>query len=433
MPVLLLVAVGSAIDLTTFRTSRARVTSSDLFFSGSSNLGSFQTAETAGRWLYADIAPSWSWFSSTISDRQYLRLDQNLGLGAGHDRITTGSESREYDYLQASETFSEDWNQYLGQTGFFAGLSSMLYPWTHLELRPDTGLVRVESGIYGDALLGVGYGHMRDAWPLAKAIRLLGILRDNDLIADEPRQGGVQAVADFISRSWRLFYVHDRSARFYYDSLEAVLFANGIIRHELPAYVLMKLDDNLMLGSDTREFGSRFFVGGILGYMGAIDYWRHPGGTPTGRWSTTWAYVHPDLEYHFARPFGMRWTTDAEITDEIRYPGDTLRHTIFLGLNCAYEITNRLRAYAGFNLNGLVRHAYRSLGTPLFTGHGGPSAGFDYYVSNRLVLKAGADYYHRYIAPGDTVSFPRSLLRLSLSISVGPQWRSSPVRGFESQ
>lgn len=431
--VLLLSAVGSAIDLTTFRTSYASVNASDVGLSGTSGFSSFQIAETAGHSFDAYLRPYWSWFSRVNSDRQYLHLDQNLGLDLDFYRRTKDGVPSAYNEFSADDWLSAVWDRYLGQTGLFIGLSSDLFPVANLKSRPDLGLFEFTSNLYGNVQLGIGYGHMRDAWPLAKAIRLLGILRDNDLIADEPRLGGVQAVADFISRSWRLFWVHDRSARFYYDSLETVLFANRIISHELPAWVLMKFDEDLMLGSDTREFGSRFFVGGIAGYNGEFDYRSIPGGTPTGNWSTMWAYLDPVLEYRFARPFGLHWTTDAKITDYVSCPADSLIHTLRLELNGAYEITNRLRADVGFGMNAVGRHTYWPFRDFRFSGDGGPFVGLDYYISDRLLLKSDLGYGFSYKPSGDKASSPGSLVRLSLSISAGPQWCSNRARGYLSR
>jgi|GEM_PF-1609214 len=414
-----------AVDLTSFRTPYAHLTATSFGFSVSSDYLSHAVPDTFWSSSETSVCPSWELSTKTESDSRDWFVKHNLWI----DGELWGQQSRLggfYDHrVRLQEDFASGWRQYFGGTDLFASSALSAFVWPDFYGNRDTAVRRVEAQGRGGLSFGVGYGRIRDAWPLAKAIRLIGILRDCGVLENEPREGPVTALADLISRSWRLYWAHDRNAKYYYDSLETLLLGDQLTTEPLPAYVLMKLDDDLMIGSDKREFGSRVFLGVEGAFDGELARFR------PGRDSNPWQYVSwtelylvPCLEYRFARPFGLRWTSSAGAKYLFYDISDTVHHSLKLELTGAYDVTNRLQVSADLICDAAMRYGARQPVWPAFSVSSDGSLGLSYYVAERLALHASAGAYFFLPYPGREAP-PRSRqsdVHIEFGLRTGPEW-----------
>jgi len=426
---LALVSVAGAVDLTSFRPSYARVTTSDFYVSASSDINSRSSPDSGWQWSEIGLAPGWSWFTQVKSDTVELTCSEYLGFRWRGSHYVRENAEDVFDYLELSEALELDWYQYIGRSDFLLGLTGDFFGGP--SLLSDSRHGRMSKGISGDAGLevGAGYGHFRDAWPLAKAVRLTGILRDNGVLAHEPSSSELLEIADFISRSWKLFYIHDRTARFYYDSLETYLLKTGTITGPLPAYVLMRLDDRLMVGSDGREFGSRVFAGVSASGYGEVHY-RQDSRNDTmyldryGYW-----FLDPFIAYRLARPFGLRWTTGAELRYELGLGDEAWRHSLHVAFGGAYQISNRLLAQAWLNASPTFCHNIKPFANSALGVSASLSAGLGYYLTDRLRLSVSAGGDYRRDPPSEESWPPAASLFFQLSLDAGPEWSFGSVPG----
>jgi hypothetical protein len=429
--VLLLSAVGSAIDLTSFRTPYSRVTTSDISFYSGSSLLSSTVLDTPYSRSDLWIGPYWHWFTQTQSDPRNWFLDERFDLFWDGSQELWHSERQTNRELRADEEVNLNWQEYLGRSDFLVSLTPdvMLTP----SARFDSGRTVIGVGCIGTGGLSIGYGRFRDAWPLAKAIRLVGILRDCNLLEEEPKEGPLLKLADFIANSWRLFYAHDRAAKFYYDSLEVILLEDRILREPLPAYALMKLDDELTVGFDQREFGSQL----LLGAFGSlVDYFHCiPAHGQTGASFQNHLVKpdspHPHAEYRYARPIGLRWVTGADLYYELVPERRALTHTLNCALAGSYQVSNRLLVDISLRLYGNGRYALDTLASPVVGEYSSLIGGFHYYLADRLVFSASAGVSDAHQLVGEGGHEPRTEVFFGFGIGAGPQWFGEPTPVFE--
>jgi hypothetical protein len=416
---------AQAIELTSFRTPYAQLTTNNVGFSVSTDYFSRAVPDTSWASSLTYIRPGWNLFTKTASESREWFVSHNLSIdGELWHQLNRGGDFS-FHRVRLREDLASGWRQYFGGTDLFASAALSAFVWPDFYGNGDTTVRGIEASGNGDLSLGVGCGRVRDAWPLAKAIRLLGILRDCGVLENEPREGPIIEVADFISRSWRLFRAHDRDAKYYYDSLETLLLGAQLITEPLPAYVLMKLDDGLMIGSDKREFGSRVFLGVEGAFDGKLDPFRP--GRDTNPWrhiSWTDLYLFPCLEYRFARPFGLRWTSGAGAKYLFYDISDTVHHSLKLELTGAYDLTNRLQVSADLNCDAAMRYGVRQPVSPAFSVSSDGSAGLGYYVADRLLLFASAGV--RFFLPYPNRELPphsrQSEVYFGFSLRTGPEW-----------
>ena len=429
---ILVVVLSSAraIELTSFRTSYSRVTTSDVgFYSGSSLLSSI-VSDTPYSYSEFGVSPSWHWFTKTESDPRDWSLSQWLRLGWHGSQGAWPSAHRTDGFLYITEEVDLNWQQYLGRSDFLVCLAPSVG--LHPYARFDSGLAEVGLHGSGDVKLGIGYGRFRDAWPLAKAIRLVSILRDCNLLESEPREGPLLKLADFISSSWRLFYAHDRAAKFYYDSLEVILLEARVLKQPLPAYVLMKLDDALTVGSDTREFGSRVLIGSSGSFLGSYEYTPARGQTPADSHGfLRRSIAFPYIEYRYARPIGLRWVTGADFRYDLAPAADTPIHTANVKASGSYQLTNRLLVGVSFAAKSVGRHALGTFANPTVSLASGISGNFQYYLTDQLSVKVSVGVSDERSLVGNPVASSKSRVFFGCSVGAGPQWSGEQSPVFE--
>jgi hypothetical protein len=240
-------------------------------------------------------------------------------------------------------------------------------------------------------------------------------------------------LADFISGSWRLFYAHDRSAKFYYDSLEVILREARILKQPLPAYALMKLDDALTVGFDKREFGSQLLLGARGSFSGAFTYFPARGqrNASTEHFFEPFTSPRPTAEYRYARPIGLRWVTGADFKYELAPARDTPTHTLSSAMTGSYQLSNRLLADVKLSLGARGRHALGTFANPTVSATGGLSGGLHYYLADRLILSASVGVNHSRWLVGSTQPPPESEVFFGFNLGAGPQWAYESPPRFE--
>jgi hypothetical protein len=418
------VSVSRAIDLTVFQPSYAHVMAGDVGFDACGGFGASSDSSSSGSSSSLALGPSATWLTKTSSDDRDFLIDEGLRLNWRRYRCSPADVGSGYDHLTAREDFTLDWKQYFGPSDFLVALTPAVGLTPVLEFSPEAGYRGSRLSAEGSAVVKVGFGRFRDAWPLQKAVRLAGILQDNGVLDHEPRLGELLGLADYISRSWKLFYIHDRTAKFYYDSLDARLQSLGLTAAPLSPYVLMNIDDGLMVGSDERVFGSQVVAGAGVGMFGELDYTAPFAGesASTTREGSMW--WHPFVEYRYAYPYGSSWTTGADIKYEF-IPGSPLSHKATGQLSAAYNISNRLLAHLEFDVSA---DAVKDSSGYVLNGSGTAAGGFEYYLSDRLRITATIGVGHHRTSAKDSPNMPRTQMFSQLSLSAGPQWSSATPR-----
>lgn len=427
----LFLTFAHAVELTSFRTPYSRVTTNDVYFYSGSSFSSSAVSDSLSSYSDFRVGSSWQWFTETRSDPRGWSLNQGLWLSWHGFHGSWSWEPRTHGFLDVDEEVKVNWQRYLGRSDFLVNLapSASLHPRAIF----DTSLN--EASIEGDAdvKLGIGYGRFRDAWPLAKAIRLVGILRDCNLLEEEPKEGPLMKLADFIANSWRLFYAHDRSAKFYYDSLQVILLDARVLRQPLPAYALMKLDDELTVGFDTREFGSQLLLGVAGDVYDAFTYMPARGErrSSTENYLAPFDPLQPTAEYRYARPIGLRWVTGADFEYQLTPSADTPTHTLNCNVTGSYQLSNRLLADANLNVSAEGRYAHGTFANPTVNADGQVNGGFHYYLADRLIVSASVGVEHRRWLVGTGQRQPESEVFFGFKIGAGPQWSHEPTPTFE--
>jgi hypothetical protein len=234
---------------------------------------------------------------------------------------------------------------------------------------------------------------MRDAWPLYKAACLARILEEEGALTHRLSDDELSDLGGFISRSWKLFYEHERAAKFYYDSLEQWLMHAEAITEPLPAYTLFRLDEAPLIGSDERRFGMRGFLTANLQARRQSQSYDLT--------DTAWT----ELDTSFRRSYqvgweysglsGLRWTYGASAAYVLpwpRLPDSVMRHQLMLAGSASYDITDRLVASYGIHVDPFYSPAPQSNWDNHFSLPSTHTLVFSYYVSERLAVRLGGLY-----------------------------------------
>jgi len=211
---LLAVSCSLGLDLTRFRVARAvAVTQSLSLYSDARFLQGGGKPRT-----FVSLDPRYSLESDSRSDNR--NLSWNLSADAWLFR--EDSFTHVLPTIQAGYSLEA----YVGRGAAFLGprVDVSCSPAYREEPFEDYYVQRtldVQAEAHPGLTLGVG--RIRDAWPLLKARRISDILVAEGVIDRGLSDDELLDLSQFISRAWRLFALHDRPARFYYDSLETRL------------------------------------------------------------------------------------------------------------------------------------------------------------------------------------------------------------------
>jgi hypothetical protein len=249
----------------------------------------------------------------------------------------------------------------------------------------------------GGAKIGLGVGHVRDAWPLLKATRVVELLRSEGVLRSEPSDADLTQLAAFFSRSWRFAYAHDRAERFYYDSLTTRLRELGVISGALPARSLFRLDEELFVGSYARPFGWKVSAYVHPGADGSVNWW-----TSSLGYSDTGRSGHSSLRYgaeaEYDRPFGRNWLVTTWAT-YLFDPGESTWtivpdvHRITADASVSWQAFNRLAFHWGLrtNIEHLRFDFVRRQPVTSLQIWSGPS--MEYFLAELLYLRVGLGAY----------------------------------------
>lgn len=373
---LLVATAAFGLDLTRFRTSDAECSRQDL--SLNSGMDASVAGEPAGQYFNISLEPDYSYQFDSRSESRNL----SCGTGtAGHflhqsRSNQAGLSARAYVGL---ETF-------LPRSEFFLGpsLDCSVEPMYQDQKTDSVRWRQFELRAGAAPGFEFGVGRIRDAWPLLKAQRIADILAAESVLTRGLTDDELLELSRFVSRAWRLFKLHDRPARFYYDSLEFQLRRLRAVDAPLPAWVLMRLDEDLAVGDYRREFGARFALKGTAEVKGRYLTYFRPDIVPSKHGDVVFGTA---AEFSVARPFGLRWVTSADITyHPTFYEIDEVGHTAEAKFAASYQLLDRLqvRLNQGLSLKTkphAVQAEFRST-----TG-----LGFVFCIEERLSLTAGID------------------------------------------
>jgi hypothetical protein len=398
MLLLAVVSIAAGIDLATFRTSYARTASSsfDLF------------ADWRGYW--ADLPqqkeeihdltlnPCVNWASIMRSDA----ADFELGVGSNVYLDLSQNLRRDPTYLpsrSAALRWTVDpeatWRYYLWQSDAFAQASGNLRAWFLKEAQDDSSAAHYCcTAWYAEprGRLAFGYGRIRDAWPLAQALRIADVLEQEGVLAHALSDDELQALAGFISRSWKLFYAHDHAARYYYDSLAVCLTKTGAIDRPLPVYALFRLGE-YQAGDFYRPFGWRAYaeIGGsasvdikTLAEYGSATHYSHAHGSGSSR-----------LVLEYARLFGPRTIITTDLAYTLPWPLALFgwrSHVVAAHAEGRYIATDRLAVILSTFYSTKYAIPYVPSLTRQFEQRGQVGVEVSYYFADRLRVSGSADW-----------------------------------------
>ncbi len=392
---LLALSCGLGLDLTRFRVARADVVRQSLSVGSEAR---FQDADE--QWPYLLFEPGYSLLLDSRSDTRNLNWTLDADAWLQRDRLFTDSR------LTLATGYSLE--SYVRGGAVFVGPSAEVSVTPAYRVELDKSVQRRTLEIQAEAHPGLafGVGRIRDAWPLLKARRISDILVAEGVIDRGMSDDELLDLSQFISRAWRLFALHDRPARFYYDSLETRLRQRGTIAAGLPAHVLMRLDENLYAGTYRREFGVRFHVDGTASLKGQYQAILEPHAEPSLHGT---ANVSGAATFEFARPFGLRWTTTAELSyHPVGYSGEGLVHKFDIVVGISYQVLDRLDLFltqmSVANTAGRSEPADYSSTTTL---------GTHYYVEDQLGITAGLGAWFNRTDRG---------IRLGFEFGYGRRW-----------
>jgi hypothetical protein len=394
---LLLLAAAAAfgLDLTTFRQSYSRVGRADWYVSAVANTEGWIGSPVSHA---AGVGGILDWRTAILSDNLDLDAESQAYLAAGaQDGIQSDTIPATGRRVSATATLrpTATCHAYLPGTDVFvrAGLDAGgSFDVDDERDGPEWDKSRVLRFDLYNGQIGLGYGRMRDAWPLYRAARLARILKEEGVLIRELSDDDLRDLGGLLSRSWKLFYAHDRAAKFYYDSLEQWLTRAGAIREPLPAYTLFRLDETPLIGSDERRFGMRGFL--------TADIDAHFRSESYDVTDTAWAEI--DTSFHrsyqvgweFRRLVGLRWTYGASAAYVLPWPRTQPRveHRLELTGDASYDITDRLVASYALEIAPYYSPAPQAYWDNLFALPSAQTLVFSYYVSERFAVRLGGRY-----------------------------------------
>jgi hypothetical protein len=393
---LIAVAATFGLDLTAFRQSYSRASRAAWYLSsdaGVSNRNDYLARQHAG------LSAALYWRAAILSDN--FDLDATVSAGASGSGNSGGvpdtlpPDAREWvagadlhsiatchAYLFGTDAFVRS-----GLEGWGSAHASDERIGSELERSRE-----LDADLW-DGELGVGYGRMRDAWPLYRAARLTRILEEEGVLARELSDDDLRDLGGFLSRAWKLFYAHNRAAKFYYDSLEQWLMRAGAISEPLPAYTLFRLDEAPLIGTDTRRFGMRgFFTANVEGHR--RTEWIDEDDSAWVELDTSFRRSY-QVGWEFSRPVGLRGTYAASASYALpwpRQPDMGMQHQFKLGGSASYDITDRLLGSYDIDFQPLYQAPVQPDGIAQLSLPTAHTLGFSYYVSERFAVRLGALY-----------------------------------------
>jgi hypothetical protein len=328
--------------------------------------------------------------------------DFSVGLHVDGNLDTKSIGDRTPEYIGSRYTESEletwpnvSWRLYLPGTDAFAEVNGSLLGRFWSAASDDTILHRRIHTWEGQTSVGgkLGYGRIRDAWSLARAVRITEILRQEGVLAREPSDDELRRLAGFISRAWKLFGAHELGSGYYYDSLNIYLIKSGALNATMPAYVLFRLSDDWPLGTHTRMFGWRVYAG-MDGYLSGESYWNSENDSASA-WNDLDGWGGSEVACEYARLFGLRTTLLAGMAYTPPWPVTTAgyySHAVSVRARGEYMVADRLSVAVSAHLQPEYSTPYVSWLTRQFAIHGGVDAGVSYYLADRLLVDAGTGW-----------------------------------------
>ncbi|UCG43000.1 MAG: hypothetical protein JSU73_14285 [candidate division WOR-3 bacterium] len=335
----------AAIDLTTFRTEYAHHSllswSARLSASGALEFDSLE--DVAQRGLSSS---GWvKWEARTLSDNLDWFIEAPLSASYGSGLTSVWNDTASEKSWQSGRLVLDPRLEVFGYqpgTDLFihAGIDA------GVDFRASSrsnGENYREEEYEAEGDIALGWGRVRDAWPLLKATYVERILTEEGVLSRDLTDEELLEVAAFLSRSWRLFLAHQRPHRHLYDSLATLLVRTGATRGPLPARALMRLDEDLYVGSFERRFGCRVSAGT---YYHARQYFSSETNEDT---SETRAFsdaeARPSTRLTVARPAGTRSVLEADLTyrptwNQTEY--NDFQHRFELVLGARYQVLDRL-------------------------------------------------------------------------------------------
>jgi hypothetical protein len=280
----------------------------------------------------------------------------------------------------------------------------------------------------------LGWGRIRDAWPLLKASRIATLLEREGVLVRNPTDDELRSVAEFLSRSWKLSLAHQRSDRYYYDSLSVLLEGMGVTQGSLPARAVMRLDEALYVGSYERRFGWQVWAGARAGY----GLWRRQDSHADSAVTEVGHGVSlvPTACVEFARLFGLSWGLDARFDYQLDANWDSLvmvEHGFTLDVAASWQVLDRLEIGLSPGCRVRLTEQMAEFEPSRLQWNAAVDLSGSYYLVDQLRASVGVRwvaYQNRLLEPAPVELNRGSNLSLSFKLHWGPLPRGWGVRYY---
>ncbi len=133
---------------------------------------------------------------------------------------------------------------------YFDANSNGLFGFGELNLGYKKEFNQSPDDIFTEVVVGIGYGRIYNATPLAKAVRIVDDLKKYNLVTGEPSKEYYIKLAKLLDekkeKEYKSKYGEDEYKKYWYKDIEAVLKESGIIKGEtLGAFGIIKIDEVL--------------------------------------------------------------------------------------------------------------------------------------------------------------------------------------------
>ena len=419
--IVIVLSTCPAIDLTQFRVPYATASIKGLTFDMGFGVNWEGNEEPKIRYGSFSINPVHFWRTKTNSDT----VDFSAGITSSMEWFywlwdnyePTSRKINNRLFLWSNPSIS--WNRYLKSSDFFLGtkISGLVSIDGYIEQNGSIRSAKWRVSGDGSSQFGFGYGRVRDAGSLLKAIDITDILDEEGMLKRKLSDEELLGLANFISRSWKLFYIHERATKFYYDSLDNYLLNTGATSGRLPAYVLFRIDEGLALGSYTRQFGKKIFIGAYISGSGDFSLERYQGDNQVYKYFDGRKDINPLFEFEYAKPFGLRWTTTVVGQYRFSFPEKALNHYLDLEIGAGYQVIDRLSLSADFRLSPKYLQSFAADGSNTLDLNVNATLKANYYLENQSSIETGLNW-HCFAPSLAEAGFEQKDFRLALYLSL---------------
>ncbi len=331
-----------------------------------------------------------------------MESEETIFLGALH--FSSALQHWNYDYDDTTRNDHKYWETalhlaekiqglfYINKSNFFlSAYGNGLVSWRHHHLYED-------DSIYKDYIDGaytlaseIGFGRLRDGTASWKAMEIERVLIAEELIDEPFSKDFILSVAQIINQEWNFRIRYERFSKYYYEEINKVLKANGVV--EIPAYVWFRLKEIVELEVQPREFGLQM-SGGLAADGSAYYTYFYDNDTVI----TQSHGYHPTkikITFNSAYPltYRLQYNERLDIFFDIAYGQDISFNSM---IDLSYRVSDKLDISLENSLNYYTyqKSDIEQNGEKILTQR--VSLSFMYYIENRVRITLRNLFQHEW-------------------------------------